>query len=304
MPLLNPQGTYGFNNVNITNLANPSDSYFARVVGSIDTGGLAAELITLQGGASYYAYSAAPGRPDSTISLTLREPTNKLLSFFTPVNSSSLTETLTPTATATVSNFANLRGTSVNAATGGISAVAIAPSGDNLVSYGNYTIIARTSSTFDLYIDNDLQADKITIQGGADGLTPQVTLTTLTRGAAATNVDFNGIRFTAGSGTAAFVVGDAATFTITPPNNYTSRLVTGVAGSTNKSFSMSAFGEVRPSASGPAIRGMIFRRCVASGSPVLSLTEKEWVEYEVTVTVLDNGSAGAVENIEVSRALI
>jgi hypothetical protein len=189
--------------------------------------------------------------------------------------------------TGAVTALAAGQGTSIIAATG-LASVALTPGSTADLKFGNYTIVATSASSVDVYCDTDIDFGGV-FTGGAvasfqnDSLKITTTPETISSGTTTPIAGF-GIGLVGGASATAFTIGDTATFSVRPANVTNSTTTIGDRNTFLKSFHMTAYAALK------SITGEI--TCIdmpivqPAGIGALGLKEYSWVSSSAKIKIL------------------
>ena len=244
---------------------------------SLITGNLSmnpnAEIIELNGGSSAFAWDTEQGQASSEVSLTLREIPNW---FYKAMYGVDVTVNAAEAGGAISEALANANGTTVQGIAG-VDSVAISTAGD--VKSGKYTVVAASATTVDVYVSSNIDfGGAVTFVDGANKV--NATPLTITAGGNTTLAGF-GIDLVGGAGPIAMTPGETAFFEVRGINNGSEKVTVGASGVVSPQFGLYAYAQKR--GTGEIFNLDIFR-CKAYGFPI-NLTEKEFAEFEVTLTM-------------------
>lgn len=274
MALSNPVTGFGIHQVTIEDRTTFA-RFTAMVLGDFGNENKE-EQIPLQGGSSPFPWDTATGYADSKISLTFMQYDLNLLKYLGGYNgtTANYTEDADGDAAGAASTLVNKSGSSVFHATTGVASVA--PKSSQNPVFGNYLIKAVTSTTVDVYLDNNL--DGVAFVNDALKITASpLTIT------AATGVDIPGanVTLTGGSGTIGMTTGDIAQFSIKPINTYNFEYKGGAPGTVKPEFKMTAFLEKLNT----SYRCIEYPRVKANGVS-FNAKKKDWSSFESEFMVL------------------
>ncbi len=213
MALSDPRIIFGVHTVSPYNRITGEFYGILRVLGGSSLS-LTGELVKLNGGSSKYPWAVEDSTITAELSMKVKEYPDFLFELFlgkapTPVN--------TPDTDGTISAPVDKFGTTVvDAATGLASIVVIPTTGAANLKFGKYVLKATTDDDLNIYCSSNIDFARGTDEDYDDDTLLVATVAIGDTGAT-TDVASLGLRFTAGSGTTAFTVGDTATFEVQPP---------------------------------------------------------------------------------------
>lgn len=213
MGLSDPRIIFGIHSVSPYSRTTGEFYGILRVLGGSSLS-LSGELIKLNGGSSKYPWAIEDGLITAEMSLKPKEYPDFLFELFLGK---------APTAVGSdtagvVSTAVDKYGTSiVDAATGLASVIVIPSTGAANLKFGKYVLKATSDDDLNIYVSSNIDFARGTDEDYDDDLLLVGTVAIGDSGAT-TDVASLGLRFTAGSGTTAFVTGDTATFQVLPPS--------------------------------------------------------------------------------------
>lgn len=286
MPLSNPVTAFGIHQATIidrdTKVMHP-----LLVLGDFSPE-ITEENIKLFGGSNAYPWDTAQGNAESNISFTVKQYDLPVWRYFAGDGPNSYVEDANGDTAGAASALSNLIGTSVFNASTGI-ATATVKSGEN-PKYGEYLVKAVTSTTVDVYLDNNLDG----VSYVDDNLKITSSPLTITASSAVeipgANLELNG-----GSGTISLTTGDIAKFNAKPINTYNFDYYLGATGASKKEFGLRVFLE---KLDGNKYRTLYLPRVKANGiSP--SLPEKDWSTFETELVILFDSALGHAGHVQI-----
>lgn len=219
MALSAPRVVYGIHSATFYDPKTNLPFGTVRVLGN-GTFTMEGETIELRGGSNRFPWSIQDGNINASIELTTKEYPDFLMELFLGKKPTAVTS-----SAGAVSTLANKKGTSVQNATNGISAVGVLAGSEANLKFTKYILKATDADKVDLYamsnidfnrgVDADFQNDLL-----------KLTVTPITITVGANNLADFGLVFT-GIGVPAFVVGDTATFEVSPAHSGESSVVVG-----------------------------------------------------------------------------
>jgi hypothetical protein len=213
MALSDPRIIFGVHSVSPYSRTTGEFYGILRVLGGSSLS-LSGELIKLNGGSNKYPWAVEDGLITAEMSLKVKEYPDFLFQLFlgkapTAVN--------TPDTDGTVSTVTDKYGTSiVDASTGLASVIVIPTTGAADLKFGKYVLKATSDDDLNIYCASNIDFARGTDEDYDDDLL-LVGTAAIGDSGATTDVASLGLRFTAGSGSTAFVTGDTATFEVQPP---------------------------------------------------------------------------------------
>lgn len=213
MSLSDPRIIFGVHSVSPYSRTTGEFYGILRVLGGSSLS-LAGELIKLNGGSNKYPWAVEDGLITAEMSLKVKEYPDFLFELFLGKAPTSVN---TPDTDGTISAPVDKFGTTVvDAATGLASIVVIPTTGAANLKFGKYVLKATTDDDLNIYTSSNIDFARGTDEDYDDDLLLVGTVAIGDTGAT-TDVASLGLRFTAGSGTTAFTIGDTATFEVQPP---------------------------------------------------------------------------------------
>ena len=267
-----PLTSFGIHQATFKDNLDPTFWGSAEILGAAEPD-LKQEIIKLEGGSSILPWGGAPGRASGEITLPIRQFDPEIMRFLTPWVAGSEVEVAAGEAGGSITSILNAKGTSVVSAVG-IASVAVGTATD--LAPGNYKVVATAAATIDIYADTN-----VTGQVEYQDSNLKINSAPITIPAAST-VEFQGIEFTGDTGPVALVVGDIATFTVSPISNYKLQSFLGKTGACQREFELTIYAECN----GGKIRSTNYPRCIAAADTSLKFPEKEWAAMEATIQVL------------------
>ena len=251
-----------------------SDKPF-KVLGSFALN-ISQEAIPLNGGSSFDAQDIELGVRTIESSMIIREFPSALVEI-------ALGKKPTENAAepgGSVTPLKNVKGVSVLDATTGIVSVGVESGSEIDVPFAGYVVVAVSPTTVDVFAYSDIDFAQGIDKSFEDGSLQKITATplTITMGDPVTIPNF-GIELTGGSGTIALIVGDSAVFESRPINTFSRDVNIGGENDRNKFIGIIAHAQRK--SNGEMYRFNIYQ-ALLTGLPFV-LTEKTWVEAEVTI---------------------
>lgn len=255
-----------------------------KIIGSANLA-LNTDLEQLFGGASKYAWAAETKTVATEFSAKVKAYPGFLFTLFLGAD---VTDTAAD-ANGTVTAVANVKGTSIIAATG-LASVTVKAAAKLDLKFGKYVLKATDATHVDVYgytdIDNKRGAD-ISFQDDALKLTAAPLA--IAQGAPV-DVPNMGLTLTGGAGVIALVVGDTASFEVMPPSTKSTVITVGAAGTTMPDFGAILLAAKRATGEMFEIDAL---NCVGGGLPI-SLEEMAFSQPELKMTCLYDSGADAV----------
>ncbi len=258
---------------------------------------LTGESIDLYGGSSRFPWASEAGDLESEFQFTCSEYPNFLFELFL---GASITTTSTD-STGSTTAIANVLGTSMFSGTTGLATVLPTVGDESDLKYGRYVVKGVSASTFDIYVQANIDQNK-----GTDTVfindSMKVTTTPLTMGntSATVVVADLGLTFTGGSGTIAFTIDDTAYFDVLPIHTGRVKVDVGQASTVFPEFGARMAAAKRAT-------GEIFEvhayRANGFGMPI-GLTRNEWAEPELTMKLLRDSTVDLVFTIEMVNGAV
>lgn len=274
MALSNPRIFFGVHSFTAYNRTTGLPYGMARVVGN-SSFSLSGELASLNGGSNKYPWAVEETNISAELSLVFKEYADWMFEVFL----GKAVTAGTPSATGTIANFENKKGTSISQATTGIASLAAISGSEGELKFGKYVIKAVTATTVDLYCYSNIDFARGTNEDFENDLlkiTPSPL--TVTDSGGTTDVDDFGIEITGGSGTVALTTDDTATFEVLPPDDASISATFGASEDVFPEFGAFLYGQQR--GNGEMVEIDVFR-AKAVGLP-LGFQEKTFSEAEVT----------------------
>lgn len=251
---------------------------------------LAAQQNKLYAGSNKYPWASETGQITSEMSLKFAEYPDFLYTVF-------LGKAPTPTAAETSGNIValvNVKGTSVQAATGLASVTVLTASKANL-KFGKYVVVAKDATHIDIYLATDVDITRGTADTFADDTLKSTAGTNL---AIATTVALDvatlGITVTGGASATAFVAGDTAVFYVRPVNSVSSVVRVGGSSDVFPEFGAIVVAQHRSSDEMFEIEAF---RCKGSGMP-FPFDMFAWAKSDVKVDLLyDSAKNGVFDRV-------
>jgi hypothetical protein len=186
-------------------------------------------------------------------------------------------------ATGTIVALVNVEGTSVQSATTGITTATIKSGSETDLKFNKYVVVAKSTTTVDVYAMTDLQfanATALTYQDDALKITASpLTIETDT----AVEVPNTGVELTGGSGTIALVANDTAVYHTTAAHGGISTIDIGKKGINFPEHGLLMYGKER--SDGTLFQLEIYKARVSAGI-VLPMSEGDFQITDVTVRAL------------------
>lgn len=259
----------------------------AKVIGEASIG-LQGELVKLMGGASPFPWAIETGAMSSELSLKLKEYPAFLYEAFLgkkpTVNAAD--------ANGTVSAIANVKGSSVVAATGIASATVKVGSKADL-KFTKYLVKATDATHVDVYAMTDIDFDRGTDKSFVgDDLKITAAPLLITQGAPVEIPGF-GLELTGGAGIIALVAGETASFEVLPPSSESMSVVIG--GDQDIFPELGLIVMAQKQGTGEMFEIDVFR-AKGSGLPI-QFSEKAFSEAEIKVEAFRDSSKNGIFKI-------
>lgn len=284
MSLSNPRVLFGVHSIAPYNVSTGEPYGIGKVLGTAEVN-LAGNLVELNGGSSKFAWSVQEGVISSDVNVTLREYPNFLFELM-------LGQAVTANAAeaaASATAIANKKGTSVVAATTGITSVASVTTAAD-VKFAYYVVKAVSATTVDVFAASDVDFFRGTDLVYQNDLL-KITASALTiTASSATVIPNTGISLNGGSGTIGMTTGDTAVFSSRPINTKSIDVTIGASGVVNPEFGMVILGEKL--GSGEMVELDLFR-CKGEGMPI-NLAAKAFSEAALKIKAFQDSSRNGV----------
>lgn len=258
-----------------------------KVIGSASLA-LTSDLEQLFAGSNKFSWAAESKSINTELTSKVKAYPGFLFSLFL---GASVTDVGADTAGATTAITDQLGGTVVDSVTGIASVSVLAASKANL-KFGKYVVKATGAAAVKIYALSDIDFARGTDAAYAGDDLEVSGPHTIVSGAD-TNVAGLGIKFTGGSGTIAFTVGDTATFEVKPPSTGSTDIVVGSSTTTLPNFGALILAQKRAT-------GEMFEidahNCVGAGLPI-PLEELVFSQPELKMTCLYDQSLDRVFSI-------
>lgn len=224
MALTQPRVYYGIHSFTPYNLVTGLPYGIIKVLQG-STVALEAEQVDLMGGSSKYPWASEESTISADISLKVGQYENFMDELF-------LGKAPTDNAAETggsVTTLTNKKGTSVKQASTGIASVGLKSGSSSAVKFGNYVVVAASTTTVDVYAYTDVDFGRgANASYQNDALKITATALTITSGAAV-EIPNTGLELTGGSGSIGMTANDTATFSSRPINDDSADVVVGSA---------------------------------------------------------------------------
>lgn len=285
----NPRQIFGVNSATPYNRSTGLPYGELRIVKNSSVS-LSAELVDNTGGASKYPWASEEGPISSEMALSVGEIPNFMFELFL-----GKAPTLNAAeASGNISTLTNKQGTSVQSGSNGIASVGLLTGSSANLKFGHYVVKAITASTFNVYLLTGIDIDRGTDSEHIDDSLLVASALGFTAGSVSSVA--LGLEFTE-AGTAAFVVGDTATFKIRPVNSQSSTVRIGGLTDSFPEFGCLVYGQRR---SNQEMVELDLFRCKAAGMPIPFETAA-WAGFEVTAKILyDSAKNGVFDMTHVS----
>lgn len=273
-----PLTNFGVHQVTFTDIDDPSIMGTGKIIDNV-TPDNNQEMIDLNGGSSAYAWASAPGLATGEITLVLKQYDKNILKFLNSnlSDESNIVENASGEAAGFTSAIVNAKGVSIVNITTGIASIAVDSSTVANLAFGDYAARATATANIDLFLNTDVSGKAPYIDENL-----KITATEITIPGTDGLVVSNGVEFTGGSGTIAFVANDVATFSVRPINTYNLTNFIGKAGAAPKEFTVAIFSE---NING-RIRQVTYPRVIAAAGGNLKFLTKEFSMIETTLKIL------------------
>lgn len=273
-----PLTNFGVHQVTFTDIDDPSIMGTGKIIDNV-TPDNNQEMIDLNGGSSAYSWASAPGLATGEIALVLKQYDKNILKFLNSnlADETNIVENASGDATGFTSAIVDAKGVSVVDAATGIASIAVDSSTVADLAFGDYAALAVSATTIDLYLNTDISGKAPYIDENL-----KITATPITIPGTGGTVVSNGVEFTGGSGSVAFVTGDVATFSVRPINTYNLTNFIGKVGAAPKEFTLDVFSE---NING-RIRQATYPRVIAAAGGNLKFLTKEFSMIETTLKIL------------------
>lgn len=236
MSLSQPRSYFGIHSLTPYSRLTKKPYGMARVL-ETSTFKLAGALVELKGGSNRYTWQVEDGDIKAELAFSMSEYPDWVFSLF-----GGKTPTVTgPENTGAISTIANVKGTSIVAATGILATGTVLASGVDL-KRGRYTLVAVSATALDLYCNSDVDFGHGAVGSFLDDSLVIAHLTGFSTGATK-DVTGYGIEFTGGASATAFQAGDTASFEVRPPNFKTSDVVIGGISDVFTDFGVVMYGQ-------------------------------------------------------------
>lgn len=288
MALSDPRIVYGIHSITPRNRTTGLPYGILKVIGSANLS-LNSDIEQLYAGSNKFAWAAENKTVASELTAKVKAYPGFLFELF-------LGATVTDAgadAAGTVSALTNKKGTSLQSATTGISAIAVKAAQKANLKFGKYLLKVLTSTTVGLFALSDIDSKRGTdIEFTNDTLLVTLTIATITTGGTIA-MDAVGLELTGGSGAIAMVVDDTASFEVLPPSSKSSNIVVGGSADTFPAFSALLLAQKRAT-------GEMFEidahNCVGGGLPI-NLEETAFSQPELKMTCLYDSALDRVFTI-------
>ena len=289
MSLSDPRVIYGIHEVTPYNRTTGLFYGTLRVLGGSSIS-LSGELVKLNGGSNKYPWAVEDGLITAEISLKVKEYPDFLFELFL---GKAPTAVSTPDADGTVSAVTDKYGTTVvDAATGLASVIVIPTTGPANLKFGKYVLKATTDDDLDIYCSTNIDFAHGTDED-FDNDSLLVGTVAIADTGGTTDVASLGLRFTGGSGTVAFTVGDTATFYVQPPLTKSMSVSIGANSDVFPEFGMLIYPKRLANAEMLEIEAY---RCKGIGLP-LGFEENAFSEAEIKVEAFYDSTQNKVLDI-------
>lgn len=275
MSLSNPRILYGIHSISPYSRLDGTPYGILKVIGSAAIA-LNADLEQLYAGSNKYAWAAESKTVSTELTAKVKAYPGFLFSLFL---GASVTDATSDTA-GTISTPVNVKGSSVIAAMG-LASVTVKTAQKTDLKFGKYVLKATSTTVLKLYLLSDIDIARGTLGNYVDDSLEVATSGAISTGAAVDIAGY-GITLTGGASATAFVVGDTATFTVSPPSSKSSQIVVGKSTDSFPNFGALLIAQKRAT-------GEMFEidahNCVGGGLPI-SLEENSFSQPELKMTCL------------------
>lgn len=272
MSLSAPRILFGLHSITPFRRTDRKPYGLAKVVGSAAVA-LTSDVEQLFAGSNKFAWAAEAKTVNAEISMKIKEYPNFLFELFL---GATVTDNIAD-ASGTVSDFANVLGSSLKSGSNGLSGITVSTAAN--LKYGKYMLIATAAATADIYLYSDVD-----ILRGVDasyssdqGKIGAIDISSATDDHGTTI----GLSFTK-AGTPAFTTGDTAEFYIRPPSSDSIEVLVGSAGTTFPAFGAYIVAQKRADGSIFTIEAF---NVIANGLPI-NLEEQAFSQPEVKLIAL------------------
>lgn len=288
MALSEPRTIFGVHSVTPYNRLTGLYYGTVRVLGGSSLS-LAGELIKLNGGSNKYPWAIEEGAISAEMNLKVKEYPDFLFELFlgkAPTAAGA-------DAAGSVSTPVEVNGTTIMDASTGLASVTVIPTtGAANLKFGKYVLKATSDDDLDIYMSSDIDHARGTDESfDSDALL--VATAAIGDAGATTDVASLGLRFTAGSGTTAFTIGDTAVFYVLPPSSKSMSVSIGATSDVFPEFGAILYAKKRGNLEMFEIEAY---KCKAVGLP-LGLEENAWSEAEVKAECFYDSAKNAVLSI-------
>lgn len=272
MALTRNHSIYGIHSICPYNYETLEPYGIFKVVGSLALAN-SQEQIPLQGGSSYHPWDIENGVKSTEGSFLVREVPDFA---FGAIEGATAT-TNAAEAGGAVTSIANMKGTSVVAATG-IASVGVKSGSEAAAKTGVYLVKAASATTVDVYALTDVDAARgtaLAYQNDALKITASaLTIATTT----AVEIPNTGLELTGGAGTIAMTTGDTAWFDSRSINTGSTTVTVGAANQTKPTVGLLCAAQKKGNSE---IFLLDIMKATCGGFP-FNFTEKAWMESEIT----------------------
>lgn len=272
-----PRGIFGVHSVTPYSRVDGTPFGTIKVVNSASLN-FSGTTVPLKGGSNKSPWMVEEGEINCSLGLKIGEYPDLAFTLFMGV---------TPTENAAdalgaISTLTNNFGTSVMSATTGISAAAIVTGSEGDVKFGRFVVVAKSTTTVNVYCYSDVDFQRGTQETYQDGtlklLASDISITASTASAIAGY----GFKLTGGSGTIAFVTGDTATFETRPKNTGSFIAMLGQSGAVFPEMGILILGKKRGTGEMVEIDCL---RCKAEGFPI-GFDADKWSTADIKVQLM------------------
>lgn len=254
---------------------------------------MSGELVESFGGSSKFAWAAEDGQTSAEASVKCSQFEDFMFELFLGKKPTAAAAS----TTGTVSAIANVKGTSMVAATG-MASVGIKTGGNANLKFGKYIVKAVNTTTVDVYESTDIDLTRGTDATYQDDLLKlTASALTITTGTAV-EIPTCGLELTGGAGTIGMVAGDTASFEVLPIHSGSSEVIVGGAADVLPEFGMIIMAQKR--GNGELVELDAFR-CKASGMGI-PFEAQAWAETEIKIKLLYDSAKNGLFKMRAVKA--
>lgn len=271
----------------------------AEIIGDVSLA-FEASSVDLRGGSSLYPRATEIAEIDSTMSVNVRSFPDWILQTYM---AGTVTTTAPSASLGTVSALTNKVNASVSDAVLGIATATLKTNEEANMKTGAYRLEAVSATAVDVFRTSTFQSSRGT-NLFLDNDTGKITTSPLTivdAGASPVEIPGTGIELTGGSGTIAFVTGDVAEFSVTPPHNGISQIDIGVPGNVFPEHELYIYGKQRSS------REVVYIHCpkaVCVSGMTYNMSMSDFASTDVSIKLLLDNAQNKVATIYFSAQII